>query len=437
MAIFYVSKSGNDSNSGASYALSFLTISKALLQTGNNTIIVGAGLYNEKLTTLAAGSVTVTIYCDGVVVLDGTGIANSNPAINLVDSCITSIIPYTSGGQFIIQNHIGTNLISATGGGGHTVALTITNGILLSNSNSVGMYCGNGETEAFYLTNVVMSGFTTNIQVAYVGGNNTYIQCFNCTFYNSTSGLLVVSNATLLSLVLSQCIFSNITTAFNIQYVATITFLNDNLYYNVTNWIIASNTYTSLSQVQALNPLYDSRSQVGNPNFTDPTNNIFFLKQASPLAPNINVGAYPYSYTRGQANNPDSTWNITNTALNTGWYNPDGNITQDGVTGYFVLTGGTGGQIWSPVINSTIKGNKTTRIDCVSDQYYPTNLLDSTLADVRPNYQTAEVRASDTSFSQNDGTVAWTTVNLNMPFTAISGQYVQVRISFTSIDVGA
>ena len=437
MATYYVSKSGSDANNGSTYALAFLTISKALLQTGNNTIIVGSGLYNEKLTNLVAGGATVTIYCDGVVVLDGTGIANINPAFNLVDACITSIIPYTYGGQFIIQNHICTSLIAATGGGGHSTGLTLTNATLISNYNSVGIYCATGEAEAFYLTNVVMSGFTTNIQVGYVGGNNTYLQCFNCTFYNSTSGLLIVSNATLLSLVVSQCIFSNVATVMNVQYGATIQFLNDNLYYNITNWIIAGSTYTTLSQVQALNPLYDSRSQVANPNFVDPVNNIFYLKQASPLAPNINVGAYPYSYTRGQANNPDSTWNITSTALNTGWWNPDGNITQNGTTGYFALTGGTSGVIWSPIINSSIFGNKTTRLDLAADQYWPTNMLDSTLADVKPNYQTAEIRASDTAFSQNDGVVAWTTIKLNVPFTAITGQYVQIRLTFTSTDVGA
>ena len=437
MATVYVSKSGLSTNSGASYALSLDTISHGITAAGaSGTVIVGSGLYNEKLTTTA----TVTIYCDGIVVLDGTGVANNNPAIYSTANVTQTltILPYTSGGLLVVQNHIASSLISSTY---IYTGVNITNAILLSNSNTYAYSAASGTTDnyasALTLTNVIFSGFPNPI---YINQTQTSlansVACYNCTFYNGTTGI-VLSSAVTYVLTISQCIFSNFTTAFNTAGI--VSYLNDNLYYTITNWILAGVTYTTLPQVQALNVNYDSRSQVGNPNFVDPTNNVFYLKQASPLAPNINVGMYPYSYTRGNGYNPDSTWNIIAAAGhdNSGWYNPDGNVTRNGTTGYFELTGGTLGVIWSPVIDSTLVGNKTTRVDLAVDQYWPTNMIDTTIGDVRPNYQTVEVRASDGSFSQDNGVVAWTEVKANMAFTAISGRYLQCRLSLRSNDVAA
>jgi len=64
-------------------------------------------------------------------------------------------------------------------------------------------------------------------------------------------------------------------------------------------------------------------------------------------------------------------------------------------------------------------------------------MADSNTADIRPNYQTSEIRASNSSFNQNDGVIAWTTVKNNIPFNYVAGQYVQIRITLTSVDVGA
>ena len=504
MATIYCSKSGNDSNNGSTYILSKLTIQAGITAAGaGGTVIVGSGLYNEKL-TIGNG---LTIYCDGVVVLDGTGLASA-AAINCGTSTAApiSILPYTSGGYFIAQNHIATTLVTLTVS--NAANISITNAFLLSNTNT-NFISGAISVIPLVFTNVIFSGFANITSPTFYGFSSDSIGFYNCTFYNGTNGVMATgANVTVL---ISQCIFSNYTTIFNLPANSNITYLNDNLYYNITNWIIGASTYTTLAQVQAVNPLYDSRSIVADPHFVDAANNIFYLTQQTPLYPNAKPGVYPYSYTRGQANNPDSTWNITATALGTGWWNPDGNIIQDGVTGYFEMgtsnfvfvvsgittsptagavyinnsqtytvvstnlfgsagsifgtvcctgtnncsnggtltkTGGTGdatiafsvgfigGQIWSPVINSGILGNKTTELDLNGDQYWPTNMMSATITTL-PNYQTAEVRASDTIFNQNNSTLAWTTVKINIPFTAISGQYVQVRISMMSSDIGA
>ena len=129
MATYYVSKSGSNSNNGLSYATSFLTISQAMTTAGavTTTIIVGSGLYNEKLNIPNA---TYTFYMDGVVVLDGTGIAN-NPAINQPSGTMI-FQPYTNGGWLIIQNHIATSYLVYNNG----TAVTFYNTIFINNGMS-------------------------------------------------------------------------------------------------------------------------------------------------------------------------------------------------------------------------------------------------------------------------------------------------------------
>ena len=430
MSTIYVSKSGLDTNSGASYLLSKLTISAGITAAGaGGTTIVGSGLYNEKPNLSTYYNNPGYIYCDGTVVVDGTGIPNNNPALNASSIIGVTIAPYIYGGQMIVQNHIATNLCYMNYG----CTFNFTNVIFLSNNNT-NCFSMNSASNALTLTNTIISGFTNIISGTGLGAGNVF-SIYNSTLYNGTIGFLF--NSSNPNIIISGCIFSNFTTAWNIVPPATIQYLNDNLYYNITNWVISGSTYTSLAQVQALNVNYDSRSIVTDPHFVDASNNIFYLTQQTPLFPNAKPGAYPYSYTRGNANNPDNTWNIITLPLNTGWYNPDGNITKNGTTGYFELTGGTSGIIFSPIIDSGVVSNKTTRLDIAADQYWPTNMIDTTISDIRPNYQTVEIRASDSLFAQNDGGLAWNEVKANITFTAISGRYVQIRLTFRSNDVAA
>ena len=72
-AVMSISKTANN---GSTALLAKLTISAAITAAGsaNTTIIIGSGLYNEKI-TIGVGD-TCTVYCDGVVTLDGTGVDN-------------------------------------------------------------------------------------------------------------------------------------------------------------------------------------------------------------------------------------------------------------------------------------------------------------------------------------------------------------------------
>ena len=422
MATIFCSKSGSDANNGSTYALSKLTIGASITAAGSGTVIIGSGLYNEKITTTSA----LLLYFDGVVVLDGTGIT-TNSAINIGNSTAT-LAPYTSGGVLIVQNHNATNLVAVQGAGAGQV---FQNVIFLSSANSVGISMAFGYAANIFLYNCLFSGFTTAIYAA-SGVTATPITCYNCTFYNGTTAILLSPAGGSPAMTLANNIFSNFTTAWSFTAAAVITTINLNQYYNITNWVKGASTYTTLPQVQAAG--YDSLSAVSDPQFTDAANNIFYLKAQSSVSPT--VGMYPYGLTRGAANDVGGLWHIIPGAGydNSGWYNPDGNITKNGTTGYFELTGGSSGVVWSPVMNLGMV-QSISQLNIESIQTFPTNMIDSTLADVRPNYQTSEIRASNSSFNQNDGTIAWVTVKNNLPFTSITGQYVQVRFTLTSADV--
>jgi hypothetical protein len=193
---------------------------------------------------------------------------------------------------------------------------------------------------------------------------------------------------------------------------------------------VTTTNYITLAAVQAIGS--EASGSSSNPNLIDPANGVFFISSSG------NYGAYPYSaLTRGAGYNPDAKWIITATADNSGWYNPDGFVTMNGTTGFFELSGaGPTGVIWSPVYDLG-SAQYITRLNTAAIQTWSTNMIDTTKTDSKPNYQTAEIRASLTSFNQNDGSLVWTEIKLNCPFNAIPGRYVQIRITFRNDDVGA
>jgi len=177
-----------------------------------------------------------------------------------------------------------------------------------------------------------------------------------------------------------------------------------------------------------------------NPNFIDPTNNIFYLTSNPNITNNqiLYYGAYPYcSITRGANYNPDGKWIVTGSADNTGWYNPDGNITL--VSGMFQLTSGTTGSLYSPVYD--LGASRTiSQFNVEAIQSWPTNMVDTTKTDVRPNYQTAEIRASAFTFAQNDAVITFTELKNKINFvtqgsTYMTGRYVQLRLLLRNDDV--
>jgi hypothetical protein len=91
----YVSKEGNDANSGLTPDLPKLTVQAALnlATTGNKTIIIGSGVYAEAITKSNTGLARLSILGDGTVVMNGINSINSFTITNIV-----------SGGSVYISN---------------------------------------------------------------------------------------------------------------------------------------------------------------------------------------------------------------------------------------------------------------------------------------------------------------------------------------------
>ena len=477
--------------SGASYTASFLTIQAGSTAAGSGgTVIVGSGLYNEKVTGQPNSQIW---YMDGVVVMDGTGIAGTGAAL---PSNYITIGPYTNGGWLIVQNMICTTLA----GGAQSVNQYYTNVVFLSNSNTTAISIST--SAALNLNNCVFSGFTTPILDA--NGGTATLAILNCTFYNGATAITAAASTVP---TINNTIFSNFTTAWNVSSVNSI---NNNIYYTITNWKVGASTYTSQVTLQTAG--YDLNSLWQNPNFVDPANNVFYLTSNPNTSSNqfLYYGAYPYGFTRGAANNPDLLWNITALTNNSGWWNPDGNAAKDGATGWLCLntgnfvfvvsgittaptagatytnntftytvtstnlygtagniygtvactgtglptntgnltkSGGTGdaniafsngiqgAQIYSPVIDLG-SAQSIKQIGIAATQTPPASMVDMDATDTKPNYQTSEFRTAGYAFTQNDGVVSWVTVKQGLPFaTPLAGRFCQLRITLRLNDV--
>ncbi|MFA6065246.1 MAG: hypothetical protein WC746_05380 [archaeon] len=426
---------------GSSATAAYLTIQGGLnlMSVNGDTLIVGSGTYAERLTTPSfASSSNSYLYADGVVVLDGASLSGTGNTL-LIRFAFSStsnsfnMSAHPNGGAWIIQNYnvssISSGLITNASDNNNTsTQINISNVTLYGNLNSaIGMSNVYG-TPNWYVANCVFSGFSN-----YGFYNNPSFNTgpdiiqFN-TFYNCTYGIYNSVSAA------GTCLHR-----YNIFHTCTSgtktasnpgAYLERNCYYNCTNLLtVGSTNYTTLASVQAINSELNGSSS--NPNLIDPANGVFFLSASG------NYGAYPYSaMTRGASYNPDSSWVISATPNTNAWYCSDGNITKNGTTGFFELTSGTSGVIWSPVYDiGSIQF--VTQLNLASIQTWSTSMIDTNKTDSRPNYQTAEVRASVNSFNQDAASPDWTEVKSNCPFTAMSGRYVQVRLTFRSDDVGA
>ncbi|MFA6065257.1 MAG: hypothetical protein WCW44_04875 [archaeon] len=439
MATYYVNKSGSDSNNGTTAALAKLTIQAGanLLTTTGDALVIGSGTYNEKITI--PSTFNGTIYFDGTVILDGTSLASGNAiTINIAGTQTKSFAPYSTGGKLIIKNHIGSYL------------LYLNTPVLTTLSVQGVEFYSNGQTAAIYNTvytaptiiqNCLFSGFSGANYAIYLSANNSTVinTVVNNTFYNCGYALYqTFANQAAFPIVFMNNIVSNCTYAFrtgtsNANLASAIIIKNH--YYSITSgWITGGGTYATLAAWQAVG--FDASSISANPNFADPANEIFYLTTASSIS--STQGAIPFGYARGQAYDPQSNWNIIPDAGhdNSGWYNPDGNVGKNGTTGFFELIGGTAGVIWSPVYDfGSVQAIK--QINLAVDQTWGTTMVDTTTSDTKPNYQTIEVRGSGTSFNQDDGTIAWTEVKLEMPITPVSGRFIQVRLTLRTDDVSA
>jgi hypothetical protein len=442
MATIYVNKSGNDSNNGSTAVLAKLTIQAGITAAGDNgTVYVGSGSYNEKLSYTSPGSSAraPNLYADGIVTLDGSGLA-SGAALTINTRTSGWLIgAYTTGGLWIVKNYTasgGLFVFSCNGTNVSGFTIDVSNVIFISNSNASAIQLaagGTGNNGSIYVHgNIFVGNFTRGIDGSSSSSGVTWTNyVYLNTFYNNTTHIDLsgtVQNAPQIY----QNIFSTSTTAVNTKNSPTA--LNTNLYYSNTHLLnINGSNYDTLGAVQALG--YEAnRGLSQDPQFVDAANGVFYLK-ADPYGDLTQYGMYPFGHTRGENYDPDTEWDIyTSSPDNTKWYNPDSNVTKNGTTGFFELTSGTSGVIWSPVWDLS-NSQQITRVDIEANQIWPTNMVDKTTSDVRPNYQTCEIRTNATSFNQDDGVISWTEVKNNIAFTTMTGRYVQIRLTLRNDDV--
>jgi hypothetical protein len=431
---------------GSSVTAAYLTIQATITAAASgDTIIVGSGNYNEKLSW--AGTKNLTFSADGIVQLDGNGIGNYSQVYYIPTNSAPYYLTfnaYNNKGKWRFINGEGTYVIEAYGyqvGSAGTLPLTLTDCELISKSATTGAICytqNNCQTQ-MYLTRCVFSGFSNygSYHHYQYGSGGVNASIVNCTYYNCGTAHRFSTASVGSFLTFQSNIISNCTTAINVNLASGRVPSKTNQYYSITNYIYNGTTYATLALAQAAG--YELSSIVETPNFTDTTNKLFYLTSPSSLG--RNQGAIPFGWVHAKnyaTVNGSDKWNIIAGAGydNTGWYNPDGNVSKNGTTGFLELTGGTSGVIWSPVYDfGAVQNIKA--INLGVNQTWGTHMADTTKTDVRPNYQTIEVRATGASYNQNDATANWTEVKTEYPISGVSGRYVQVRVTLRSDDIAS
>jgi hypothetical protein len=437
MTIYYVNKSGNNANNGLSEVNAKLTISAAIsIASSNDTIIVGSGEYAERLSW---SDKSLEFQSDGIVYMNGASLGGSGSAVSVsrVSSTANINITFTqfsSSGRWIFKNHTRSSSTigmftgsGTTGGSPHSYIFNLYYCDLTGHStnNQVGLSANAGSSitinyNVYYCT---FKDFTTNAILNTSSGGSCVAT--NCTFYNCGDAIKFP-----LSFAAKNIFLSN-TRGLNLGSTPAAGVLNDNQYYNNTYFARFNVTdYNVWATYQATG--VEALGSDADPGVIDAANNIMFLNSTN------SRGAWPYSsYTIVRANDfqPDSTWNVTasSSGAGTGWYNSSGNIKLTGDD--LELFSGTVETAASVVFDTGENDTQMMEVDLEFDFTWPTNMIDYETSDVRPNYQTIEVRASNTSFNQTDSSPSWTVFPIDSPITGISGRYQQVRLTFRNNDV--
>ena len=420
--------------SGANANAAKLTIQAATTASASgDTVIVGSGVYAEKINI---GVKTMTYIADGIVTMDGGNVVTTPAMYSNNGSTNTTLTMQaaTTGGKWIIKGYVGTYLVYSTAGSNVGLSFVFSDVDFISNGNTRGVYNdarnASGSASCIFVR-CTFVGFT-DYAVVFTCWVVAILNATNCTFYNNANTIYV--SGTVGYLTTWYNIVSDTSYAFNNSGTASVVSSNYNQFYNITKFRNISTDYNSLALWQALGPTYDPNSQIANPNFLDKANNIFYLKSLSTMGRQL--GAYQYGYARGTAYDPEGKWDVGNIADNSKWYSADGNVGKNAVTGYLELVGGTSAVVDSPVYDLG-SVQLVRRINLALDQTYPTNMVDKTISDVKPNYQTLEIRASGSTFAQDAVSPSWIEVKSEALITPISGRYVQLRLTLRTDDVAA
>lgn len=265
----YVTKTGNDSNSGRTLALAKLTIQAAInavitANTIGETIIVGDGTYNEKL---VVGDRTLTLSASGAVILDGANTL-AIPAIDysalLTGSSFTINKRLETSGTWTIQNYTGggsTGLIHSSTNTGTVLTINIANTTLTSNSNLYGLYVpGTNPTINVTANQSTFTGFQSIgicILMAAAGGTSSVNGCI---FTNNVNGSVNFGHAGTAAFTGNTVTNSLYAVYYNVSPVVTAT---NNTYVNCYKWGRAAAGYTWAGW-KALGNTYDNTASASD-----------------------------------------------------------------------------------------------------------------------------------------------------------------------------
>jgi hypothetical protein len=438
VATYYVNKSGSNANNGTTVDLAKLTIQAAIgIATNADIIVVGSGFYNELLSI----GISVRLQADGVVVVDGTGLTNNLVTFSKAGSTYLYFEQYNYSGKWIFQNSEGERVISYTSSTNASYLVMDNCHVRGNVANTYGVYAYNSYASATGIHMTATQSVFANVPYAvytYTGHTNILILKY-CTVYNSQYGVYSGSNY-VSDAYINWCIFDTCVNA--MRCIGRISggysrlYSGENLFHTVTNFaVVHSTTYTSLATLQSAG--YEAGGVEADPEFLDADNDIFYLMTEPSIKRNI--GALPFGMATGSAiaESGDTTWRDSGSvADDSGWYNPDGNIDLNDED-EFELVSGTSGDIWSPVYDlGYVAVVKKAFADGV--ETWGTHMIDRTKTDVKPNYQTIEIRASYSSFYQSGDEIAWTEIKRGVEtLSGIVGRYVQLRVTLKNDDVEA
>lgn len=407
-----------------------------------DTIVVGSGSYNERITI---ANKSLSLLADGVVVVDGTGLSGTGSGITFsnvsgasANAPFTYILDaYSNGGKWILKNHStpGDTYGALDLRSYNQCTFSAANVEIFGNvNNRTGIAVqntGSNSPAVSSVSKVFVSGCSAYgifIQGLGAFGGTSFLYLNSSTIYNCGYGVYFSTISGITGI--NKNIFHTCTTAIRAAGTPTARIINYNDYYNNTNAGDYNSTlYTTLASLQAIN--LELNGTFANPNLIDPANGVAYVSSQTLY------GAYPYSSaTQGLAYDPYVKWIITAVQDDTGWYNADGNITKNATTNEFELSNGVSGVIESPVYDI---GSVQTIIDIayVANETWPTNMVDKDKTDVMPNKQQVEVRADANSFVQASVSPSWITCNAHSLLTSPVGRYVQVRLTLRNDDVGA
>jgi len=425
MATFYVNKSGNDADSGATRALAKLTIAAAITAAATgDTIMIGTGRYVEG--NLATGTKAISFDADGgfgTVIIDANG-ASANV---FVDSGAAA----NRYSRLLITGATGDNLYH------NNNAIWYLDECLVYDAGAAGV-----ALVVFGNPNLICrnSIFAQNVYGINCGVSaSSDMRLYNCTFEgNSTYAIYFPGNPTLTTFAIQSCVFSNSPTLIyaggmtDAQYAAKFSFGEHN--YNdyhlgatgVNMLITSTGSKTTLAGVQTSSGK-DTNSIASDPLFVRPSSFLFGLQAASPCIQtgfgDSNIGARP------------SVYGVTKAVNASMWDNGVYSSTEQSGNTIIPSAGPAEGTFATDVIDHG--RSRSMRKVRLGGLYDGTANFDKDKTDVEPNRWTLEVRASDTLFAKADGAPAWSEKEIGTVVSGVTGRYQQVRVTLRTDNVEA